>query len=101
FFKENPNGVTSEVRAQLPAFQRLYRLTGKAEETLALSAKGIHSAQQVSRIDREVFAEQTQDTFSKERANEIYNKALRTNTIALALLGEYGTSFNRTGLQAL
>ena len=101
YFKNNPNGVTPEVRAQLPAFQRLYRLTSRAEETIALSTKGIHSAQQIARIDRDVFAKQVQDTFPRERANEIYDKALRTNTIALALLGEHGASFNRTGLQAL
>ncbi|MGA9768044.1 MAG: neuraminidase-like domain-containing protein [Blastocatellia bacterium] len=101
FFKSNPNGVTPEVRAQLPAFQRLYRLTGRAEETLALSARGIHSAQQISRIDREAFAKQLQNIVSEPRANEIYDKALRTNTIALALLGEHGASFNQTGLQAL
>jgi len=101
FFKENPDGLSQEIRTQLPAFQRLYRLTANAEETIALSAKGIQSAQQISRISREVFAERHQDVFSEDRANEIYDKALRTSAIAMALLGEYGAGSNRTSLQAL
>jgi peptidoglycan hydrolase-like protein with peptidoglycan-binding domain len=101
FFKSNPNGLSAEARIQLTGFQRLYRLTGRAEETLALSARGIHSAQQISRIARKIFAEQHQEVLSEDRANDIYNKALRTNAIALALLGEHGAGFNQTGLQAL
>jgi len=59
FFKKNPaaaQALKPEERKQLEAFQRVHRLTGSAEETIALSAKGMDSAQQISRIAREVFA---------------------------------------------
>lgn len=104
FFKKNPaaaQALSPQDRDQLRTLQRLHRLTSSAKETIALSAKGIHSAQQISRMDRKVFAEQHKDIVSADRANEIHDRALRTNAIALALLGEHGAGLNRTGLHAL
>lgn len=103
FFAQNPDAVktlTPEERNQVEALTRVYRLTGSAEETIALSAK-VQSAQQISRMDRKVFAEQNKEIFSAVRANEIHDQALRTNAVALALLSEHGAGMNRTGLQAL
>ena len=82
-------------------FQRLYRLTSSAEETIALARKGVRSAHQIARMDRKVFAEQNKRFFSAERADEVHEQALRTNAIALALLGEHGADLNRTGLHVL
>jgi len=101
FFKKNPaaaQALKPEERKQLEAFQRVHRLTGSAEETIALSAKGMDSAQKISRIAREVF---TKDILPTERANEVYDRALRTSAMALTLFGEHAAGLNRTGLQAL
>ena len=46
FFKTNPaaaQALSPRDRDQLRTFQRLHRLTSSAQETIALSAKGIHS----------------------------------------------------------
>ena len=48
-----------------------------------------------------MFAEQHKDVLSAERADEIHDRAPRTNAVALALLGEHGADLNRTGLHAL
>jgi hypothetical protein len=104
FFKANPAAaanLTAEDRHQLRALQRLYRLTSNTRETMALVKKGVGSAQQISRMDRKVFAELHQDSLSTERAKEIHERASRTNAIALALLAEHGAHLNRTGLPVL
>lgn len=104
FFKTNPTAaqaLTPQDRDRLQTCQRLYRLTESAEETVGLSAKGIHSSQQIARIDPAVFADQLKGVLSADRAKTVHDKALRTSAIALALAGEYGASLNRTGLQAL
>jgi len=104
FFKQNPAAVTalsSQQQQQLRAFQRMYRLTGSAEETLALSAKGIASAQQISRLSRQMFAERHRDILSVDRAAEVYDRALRVSALAVTLFGENAAALNRTDLQAL
>ena len=101
FFSENPDAaqtLTSRDRRELANYQRLYKLTESATETLALAARGIHSVEQIARIDRQLFAEQHQEVLSTERANAVYDRALRTHARALALLGEHGADLNRTGL---
>lgn len=104
FFSENPDAahaLTSRDRRELANYQRLYKLTESATETLALAARGIHSAGQITRLDRKLFAEQHQEAFSAERASAVYDRALRTHAQALALWGEHGTGLNRTGLHVL
>jgi hypothetical protein len=75
--------------------------TSIAEETIALTRKGVHSAYQIARMSKEIFAQQNREIFSEERAHEVHEQALRTNAVALALLGEHGAALNRTGLHAL
>lgn len=104
FFKQNPAAaqpLRPRDRQQLRTFQRLHRLTGSATETLALTTKGVHSAQQIVQMDRTRFAEQHKEILSGERANAIYNRAQRTHAAALALFAEHAADLNRTGLQAL
>ena len=69
--------------------------------TLALSAKGIGSAQQIARVARQVFANQHKDVFSADRANEVYDRALQVSAMALALFGENAAAMNWTTLQVL
>ncbi len=104
FFKQNPDAaqpLQQSDRQQLRTYQRLHRLTGGTTETLALAAKGVHSAQQITRMDRTWFAEQHKEILSGERANAIYNRAQRTHAAALALFAEHAADLNRTGLHAL
>lgn len=103
FFKSNPTaaqGLTRQDQGQLLAFQRIHRLTRNTKETLALSAS-VHSAQQISRMDRQAFAEQFKDTLATDRADGIYDQALRTKAAALALYAEHGADLNRTAMRAL
>src|SRR5215212_332467 len=104
FFKTNPaagDSLTPQDRDQLRDFQRLYRLTSSAQETIALVRKGVRSAHQIARMDRRVFSEGNEEIFSAERADEVHEQALRTNALALALLGEHGANLNQTGLHVL
>src|SRR5215210_2309211 len=104
FFKADPAAgasLTPQDRDQLRDFQRLYRLTSSAEETIALTQNGVRSAYQIARTDPEIFAAQNQEILSAERAKEVHEQAIRTNAIALALLGEHGADLNRTGMRAL
>ncbi len=104
FFKANPvaaQALRAEDRQQLQNFQRVYRLTENARETIGLAAKGIHSAQQIARIDRTAFARAQQDVLPEGRANAVYDRALRVNALALALFGEHSTALNRTGTSVL
>lgn len=104
FFSQHPDAaqaLTPEDRRELGNYQRLYKLTGSATETLALAARGIRSAEQIARFDRQLFAEQHQEVLSAERANAVYDRALRTHARALALLSEHGAGLNRTGLHVL
>ena len=71
FFKQNPAAaqpLQQSDRQQLRTYQRIHRLTGSTTETLALAAKGVHSAQQITRMDRTRFAEQHKEILSGERA---------------------------------
>ncbi|MGH8524334.1 MAG: Tc toxin subunit A [Gammaproteobacteria bacterium] len=104
FFKQNPPAaelLSPQDRKQLQTFRRLYRLTGSTKETLALAAKGVHSAQQIVQKDRTVFTEQQREILSVERANGIYNHAQRVHAAAVALFAEHAAALNRTGLRAL
>ena len=104
FFHEHPEAAVSlddDGRRQLEGFQRIHRLTGNAEETLALSAKGFDSAQQIARLDRSVFAERHRDILSDGRAEALHAKAQHATAAALALFGEYAADLNRTGMAAL
>jgi hypothetical protein len=104
FFKQNPaaaQALNPEQRQQLGAFQRIYRLTDNAQQTLALSAKGIGSAQQITRVPRQVFADQHKDVLSPDRANQIYDRALKISAMALALFAENAAAMNRIGLHVL
>jgi Tc toxin complex TcA C-terminal TcB-binding domain/ABC toxin N-terminal region/Neuraminidase-like domain/Putative peptidoglycan binding domain len=104
FLEQTPAAAQTlppEDRRRLHSFQRLHRLTNRTTETLALAAKGVESARQISRMDRSVFAEQHQDALPAERAAALHDKAVRANALALALIGEHGASMNRTALQAL
>jgi Tc toxin complex TcA C-terminal TcB-binding domain/Neuraminidase-like domain/Salmonella virulence plasmid 28.1kDa A protein/Putative peptidoglycan binding domain len=104
FFKQNPAAaqpLQHSDRQQLRTYQRIHRLTGSTTETLALAAKGVHSAQQIVQMDRTRFAEQHKEIISGERANAIYHRAQRTHAAALALFAEHAADLNRTGLQAL
>jgi hypothetical protein len=103
FFKQNPaaaQALNPGQRQQLGAYQRIYRLTDNTQQTLALS-KGVGSAQQITRVSRQVFADQHKDIFSTDRANEVYDRALKISAMALALFGENAAAMNRTGLQVL
>ncbi len=114
FFKQNPaaaQALTPEDHDQLRSLQRLHRLissaqsssatTSLAEEAIALTRKGVRSAYQIARMDQKAFAQQNLEIFSEERAKEVHQQALRTNAVALALLGEHGAGLNRTGMHAL
>ena len=114
FIKVNPGAAQAlrrRDRERLANLQRVHRVisgatasspkTSIAEETIALTRKGVRSAYQIARMDPTVFAQQNQEIFSEERAREVHEQARRTNAIALALLGEHGAALNRTGLHAL
>jgi hypothetical protein len=104
FFKQNPaagQALNYTQQRQLGAFQRIYRLTDNAQQTLALSSRGIGSAQQITRVARQVFVDQHKDILSADQANQIYRRALQVSAIALALFGENAPPMNRTGLQVL
>src|SRR5262249_17277378 len=104
FFKQNPaaaQALNPEQRQQLGAYQRIYRLADNAQRTLALTAKGIASAQQITRVARQVFVDQHKDILSADRANEVYDRALKISATALAVFGENAAAMNRTGLQVL
>jgi hypothetical protein len=114
FFNQNPaaaQALNPEQRQQLAAFQRIYRLIppplagegwgGVAQQTIALSARGIGSAQQITRVPRQVFADQHKDILSADRANAVYERALKVSATALALFSEHAAAMNRTGLHVL
>jgi hypothetical protein len=104
FFKQNPAAaglLDAGQQRQLQDFQRVYRLTGQASETLALAAKGIGSAQQVSRLSRQAFIDQQQGALEADRASAIYDRALQVSAMALAVYGENAAAMNRTGLRVL
>jgi hypothetical protein len=105
FFKQNPSAaqvLSQEDKFQLRTFQRLYRLTHSAKETIALAErKQVGSAYQIARMDPKVFAAQNQDILTEERAREVHEQARRTNAVALALWGEHGSALNRTSMYAL
>ncbi|MGE0211630.1 MAG: neuraminidase-like domain-containing protein [Parvibaculaceae bacterium] len=104
FFKSNPalaQGLDAADKGRLRSFQRLHRLTGGAQETLALEAKGFRSASSIARMDRSVFANQNTDVLPAESAAKIHDRAVRTSAIALAIAGEHGAGLNRTTLRAL
>ena len=105
FFKKNPaaaQGLTSQDRDQLRNVQRMYRVTGRAEEAIALAQKKeVRSAYKIARTDGTVFAQQNREIFSADRAHEVHERARRTSAIALALLGEHGAGLNRTALRVL
>ena len=104
FFKQNPAAAAlldAEQRRQLQDFQRVYRLTGKTSDTLALAGKGIGSAQQVTRLSRQAFVDQQNDALTAERANAVYDRALQVSAMALAVYGENAAAMNRTSLHVL
>lgn len=104
FFKQHPEAtqlLSASDQQQLRAYQRLYRMTENTAETLALAAKGVHSAQQIARMDREVFAAQHADILPPGRAGEVHDRARQVQAAALALFAEHATALNRTGLEAL
>ena len=103
FFKQNPAAaktLTPQDQGQLFRFQRIYRLTGNTSEALALSAT-VQSAQQIARMDRAAFSAQFSAVLSPGRADEIYDQALRTNALALALYSENAATTNRTSMRVL
>src|SRR5262249_11003974 len=70
FFQQNPQAaqvLTAQEQEQLRHYRRLYPLTNKATEAIALVAKGVRSAQQIAAMDATVFVEQHQDIFSADR----------------------------------
>lgn len=102
FFKHNPDAaktLTPQDRGQLASYQRLRRL-GNAKEALAMLPH-VSSAHQISRIDRQTFAERLKDDLPSTRADEIYDQALRTSAIATALRAEHGAAHNRTSMRVL
>jgi hypothetical protein len=105
YFKQNPAAAQTlnpAQQQQLAMFQRLYRLTdNNARQTLALSGKGIGSAQQITRVARQTFADQHKDILSADQANEVYGRALKISAIALAVFGKNAAAMNRSGLQVL
>ena len=104
FFKQNPAAagfLDADQQRQLQEFQRLYRLTGKTSDTLALAGKGIGSAQQVTRLSRQAFVDQHKDALAAERANAVYDRALQVSAMVLAVYGENAAAMNRTGLRVL
>jgi hypothetical protein len=102
FFVENPTiSVAADLKRDLYAFQRLHRLTSRAVETIALQNKGFHSALQIARQHPDVFGQKVGDALSSERAQVVHANAVRTATIAMALLGENAAALNRTELAAL
>jgi Tc toxin complex TcA C-terminal TcB-binding domain/Neuraminidase-like domain/Putative peptidoglycan binding domain len=107
FFKQNPAAagvLQSEDQARLQTFQRLYRLTGNAAETLGLSAgpaKDLTSAAAIARLSPQAFADRAKDVLTPERAQAVHAKALQVNALALALFGEHAAAMNRSSLPAL
>ena len=104
FFKQNPAAAAlldADQQRQLQEFQRVYRLTGKTSDTLALAGKGIGSAQQVTRLSRQAFVDQQKDALTAERATAVYDRALQVSAMALAVYGENAAAMNRTGLRVL
>ncbi|MBC7602032.1 MAG: peptidoglycan-binding protein, partial [Ramlibacter sp.] len=58
FLNDNPaaaSALNPEDKRRLQGYQRLYRITSRADETQALSANGIDSAQKISAMSREAF----------------------------------------------
>ena len=104
FLKQNPaaaQALNATQQRQLGAFQRIYRLTDSAQQTLALSAKGVESAQQITRVARQVFVDRHKDILSADQANQVYGRALQVSAVALAVFGENAAPMNRTALQVL
>jgi peptidoglycan hydrolase-like protein with peptidoglycan-binding domain len=102
YLNDNPAAALNpEEKKRLQGYQRLYRLTSRADETQLLSAKGIDSAQKISASSREMFAEQHRDIFTAERAAQVHDRALQVSAMALAVFNENAAALNRTGLQAL
>lgn len=93
--------LTPEGRRELVSLQRLYRVTRKASETLALAAAGVHSAAQIARLDRDVLAARLGESVPAVRAHEIHAAAERVAATAVAVFGEYASKLDRTTLRAL
>jgi peptidoglycan hydrolase-like protein with peptidoglycan-binding domain len=102
FFRKNPaaaNSLAPQDRGLLASYQRLRRL-GNTNEALALLPHA-RSAEQISRMDRQTFLSRLNGAVVPDRANEIYDQALRTSAIATALRAENGAANNRTSLHVL
>jgi hypothetical protein len=84
----------------LEANQRIYRLAGRADDTIRLTTR-FTSARDIARLDPQVFADQLRDVLPADRAAEIHSKALRTSAVALAVLGDKGASCDRTAMHVL
>jgi peptidoglycan hydrolase-like protein with peptidoglycan-binding domain len=104
YLKQHPDAarsLTEQDLQQLPALQRIYRLTESATETRALTEKGVHSAKQIAQLDRTVFADRHKEILSADRADVIYNRAQRILAAAMAISAQFAAGLNRTQLQAL
>ena len=85
----------------MEAFQRLYRLTGSATETIALARQAIRSAYHIARMDRTVFGDQNEDVPLRRARRGNPRPGVAHQRVALALLGEHGAALNRTGMHVL
>lgn len=104
FLNDNPavaSALNPEDKKRLQGYQRLYRITSRADETHALAAKGIDSAQKISATSREAFIAEHADILPAERAAQVHERALQVSAMALAVFNEHAAALNRTGMQAL
>lgn len=104
FLQDNPNAATALQPAdkqRLLGFQRLYRLTHRADDTQALAARGLDSAHKIAATSRETFVAQQADVLSPQRAAEVHARALQSSALALAVYNEHSAALNRTGLHVL
>ena len=104
FLQDNPSAATSlqpKDQQRLLGYQRLYRLTHRADDTQALAARGVDSAHKIAATARETFVTQHADVLSPQRAAEVHARALQVSAMALAVFNEHSAALNRTGLQVL
>ena len=104
FLNDNPaaaQALSADDHKQLQGYQRLYRITSRADETQALAAKGVDSAQKISATSREAFIAKHADILPGERAAQVHERALQVSAMALAVFNEHAAALNRTGMQAL
>src|SRR5262245_41994454 len=104
FFKANPGAarnLSPADRRLLENYQRLYRVTEKAADAIALSKNGFKSATQIAQIDSGALAKRMGGGLPGERAREIHGRAQRTAAASLALWSRYSAAGNRTALHAL